>query len=135
MVSVKSKYAIAALFELTLNETDKPMQSRAISEARAIPHGFLESVLVELRKAGFVISTRGAHGGYRLAKPASQIKLNAVVTAIDGPLSCSKTYNGGPTLTKMWEEFETQINSLLNISLESLVKDKQKAEKMLTYII
>ncbi len=63
------------------------LQSRIIAQQEKIPVKFLEQVLGRLRKAGLLVSQKGAAGGYRLAKPADQIALAEVIRAIDGPLA------------------------------------------------
>ena len=58
-----------------------------LAKAEDLPVKFLEQVMQQLREAGFVESVRGKHGGYRLAKPASQIPIGQIVRLIDGPLA------------------------------------------------
>src|SRR5262245_25524263 len=68
-----------------LGPDDPPVRIREISEAHAIPERYLVQILLQLKGSGLVTSTRGAAGGYRLARPASTISLGEVLTAIDGP--------------------------------------------------
>lgn len=63
------------------------LQSRIIAQQEKIPVKFLEQVLGRLRKAGLLVSQKGAGGGYCLAKPAEQVTLAEVIRAIDGPLA------------------------------------------------
>lgn len=63
------------------------LQNRIIAQQEKIPVKFLEQVLGRLRKAGLLVSQKGAGGGYRLAKPAEQVTLAEVIRAIDGPLA------------------------------------------------
>ena len=86
-VSAKTDYAIRAALELASAEDDKPVKGERIATAQAIPLRFLENILMQLRHAGLVESRRGAEGGYRLAKPAEEVKLADVIRAIDGPLA------------------------------------------------
>ncbi len=86
-VSAKTDYAIRAALELASAEDDKPVKGERIATAQAIPLRFLENILMQLRHAGLVESRRGAEGGYRLAKPADEVKLADVIRAIDGPLA------------------------------------------------
>jgi len=58
-----------------------------ISEANNIPKKFLDAILGELRNAGVVYSRKGPGGGYRLARPAAEIRLGQVVRALDGPIA------------------------------------------------
>jgi Rrf2 family protein len=85
-ISAKSEYACLALLALArLGPEDPPARLREISEEHGIPERYLVQILLQLKGAGLVQSTRGASGGYRLARPADRISLAEVLTAIDGP--------------------------------------------------
>jgi Rrf2 family protein len=85
-ISAKSEYACLAVLALArLAPEDPPVRIREISEGHGIPERYLVQILLQLKGAGLVASTRGASGGYRLARPASSITLGEVLTAIDGP--------------------------------------------------
>ena len=85
-ISAKAEYACLAVLALARHRSDDPpMRIREIAEAHGIPERYLVQILLQLKGAGLVTSTRGASGGYRLARPASAISLRAVLTAIDGP--------------------------------------------------
>jgi Rrf2 family protein len=86
-VSAKTDYALRAALELASAPDEKPVKGERISKAQAIPLRFLENILMQLRHAGLVESRRGADGGYRLARPASEVTLADVIRAIDGPLA------------------------------------------------
>ncbi len=92
-ISKQGEYGLRAMLYLAVQEGvgDRRvlplLQSRHIAQQEKIPVKFLEQVLGRLRKAGLLISQKGAAGGYRLAKPADQIALAEVIRAIDGPLS------------------------------------------------
>ena len=86
-VSAKTDYALRAALELAAAPDDKPVKGERIATAQAIPLRFLENILMQLRHAGLVESRRGADGGYRLARPASEVTLADVIRAIDGPLA------------------------------------------------
>src|SRR5688572_31230057 len=109
-VSAKSDYAVRAAAELTAAQTDRPLKAERISEAQGIPIKFLEAILLELKHAGVVKSTRGAEGGYALARPANEIAIADVIRAVDGPLANVRgerpedaIYKGAAeNLTKLW---------------------------------
>lgn len=86
-VSAKTDYAIRAALELAAAPDEKPVKGERIATAQAIPLRFLENILMQLRHAGLVDSRRGADGGYKLARPASEVTLADVIRAIDGPLA------------------------------------------------
>jgi Rrf2 family transcriptional regulator, cysteine metabolism repressor len=85
-ISAKAEYACLALLALAQQGPDAPpLRIREISESHGIPERYLVQILLQLKGAGLVASTRGASGGYRLARPAASIALSEVLTAIDGP--------------------------------------------------
>jgi Rrf2 family protein len=86
-LSAKSEYGMMAALDLALARGPVPVQAKSIAERQGIPLKFLEHILRELRHAGLVESARGAHGGYRLAKPADEIKLGDVIQAVGGPIA------------------------------------------------
>jgi Rrf2 family protein len=86
-VSAKTDYALRAVVELASTNGDAPVKGEKLATSQAIPLRFLENILLQLRHAGLIESRRGADGGYRLARPASEIALADVIRAIDGPLA------------------------------------------------
>jgi Rrf2 family protein len=85
-VSARSDYALRAVAELAASD-GRPMNREKIAEAQEIPAEFLENILLELKHVGIVMSQRGAGGGFRLARQASEISLADVIRAVDGPLA------------------------------------------------
>lgn len=86
-VSAKADYAVRAAAELAASTDGRPLKRDEISEAQQIPSKFLETIMLELKHAGIVKSTRGAAGGYALARPAADISVADVIRAVDGPLA------------------------------------------------
>lgn len=86
MLTNKAKYGLRAMCALQ-NGEGRWMQAHAIAARANVPEKFLEAILVELRRAGFVESRRGHLGGHALAKPADQIMVGDLIRAIDGPLA------------------------------------------------
>ena len=85
-ISARADYAVRAVVALARQEDGSPMSADAVARDRDIPYRFLESILVDLRRAGVVVSRRGASGGYVLARPADVISVADVMRAVDGPL-------------------------------------------------
>ena len=84
-LSAKAEYACIALMELTAcTGQTQPVRIKQIARTQAIPERFLVQILLALKSSGLVESTRGAQGGYKLARPPEQISLADVVAAIDG---------------------------------------------------
>jgi Rrf2 family protein len=94
MLSKKAKYSIKALIALGKNPV--PMHVIQISEQENIPKKYLESILLELKKGGYLHSKMGSSGGYILSKPPEDIYLDGVVRLVDGPIAqlyCASVYH------------------------------------------
>ena len=87
MLTKKGKYGLKALVHLSGLPVGQLAFVNDIAVANNIPKKFLDAILGELRNAGFVQSRKGKEGGYRLARPASEIKIGHVVRVLDGPLA------------------------------------------------
>ena len=89
--SPTSQYALRALIYLATHEDSGPVLGRTIAESEKIPKQFLSKILHNLRNKGLIRSTMGPGGGYQLAKPAGQVTVLQVVTAVEGPLNLEDT--------------------------------------------
>jgi Rrf2 family protein len=78
-LSQKCRYALRALFELTMRGATEPVKIQNIASAQGIPPRFLEVILAELKHGGFVESMRGSDGGYILARPARKLTVGEVL--------------------------------------------------------
>jgi Rrf2 family protein len=87
MLSHKAKYALKALFQLASVPPGTMVLVAEIAARENAPKKFLELILLELKRSGFVYSLRGRNGGYALAKAPAQISLGQVVRLMDGPLA------------------------------------------------
>jgi Rrf2 family protein len=86
LFSAKTEYACIALLELALHHNDPtPLRLKAISEKHSISHRFLVQILLQLKSAGLVASTRGASGGYHLGRSPDRITIADIVNVIDPP--------------------------------------------------
>jgi Rrf2 family protein len=93
MLTMKCKYALKAL--VVLAATDEKLASKAIAKKASVPVKFLEAILTELKRAGVIVSTRGAFGGHKLKGDPAKIMLGHVIRAIDGmlaPIPCASTF-------------------------------------------
>lgn len=85
-VSAKSDYALRALIEMARSADGRAVSAEELGRRQEIPHGFLQAILADLRKAGVVVSQRGQSGGWRLAREATEVSVADVIRAVDGPL-------------------------------------------------
>jgi Rrf2 family protein len=87
-ISTRGDYACRALLSLALHDDGAgPTSVRDIAERTALPQPYLEQILLALKGAGLVRSKRGVGGGYILARPPEEIRLSAIVSAVDGPIT------------------------------------------------
>lgn len=87
MLSKKTKYGLKALTYIARNQDGSPSQVSGIAKHEQIPQKFLESILLTLRKAGFLGSKKGKHGGYYLRQPSSEILMTDVMRVLEGPIA------------------------------------------------
>src|SRR3954465_5827425 len=87
MITKKAKYALKAMIYLSKKKKGEHALISEISEAEQIPKKFLEAILLELRKAGYLGSKKGKGGGYYLIKPADQINMAEVMRLFDGAIA------------------------------------------------
>jgi Rrf2 family protein len=107
-VPAKVDYAMRAILEIAAR--DHPASGDSLAEAQSISSKFLSAILNDLRRAGLVISGRGADAGYRLSRTPDQITVADVIRAIDGPIGVVRNigpeatqYSGAAThLTDVW---------------------------------
>lgn len=83
----RSEYALLALVYLARNESEGYISVETIAVAQDIPPKFLEQILLALKRAKYLRSAKGQHGGYRLARPANKISLAEVIRLFDGALA------------------------------------------------
>ena len=84
-ISAKVDYAVRALAELA--SADGPVKGDVVAARQGVSVNFLENILADLRRGGFVHSQRGSVGGYWLAVPASEITIADVIRTVEGPLA------------------------------------------------
>ena len=85
-LSTRSRYGLRAMLVLAMHEGDEPLMTKEIAEKQNLPSTYLEQLMLGLRKAGLVTATRGAKGGYVLARDSERISLAEVIEALEGPL-------------------------------------------------
>jgi len=138
-ITYKGDYALKAVLDLSLHYKNGVVTIQDISKRADMPLKFLEQVLLDLKRGGFVTSRRGKEGGYLLAKAPSQITVGDVVRFIDGPIEpiacveqkytgCSDMYKC--VFRKIWQEVAQSTSSVIdNVTFEELVKEAKKKKK------
>ncbi len=135
LISSKGIYGLAAMYELYMIKSSKPIQIKEISTNADIPQNYLEQLLATLRKAGLVNSTRGAYGGYRLAKDAQKITILEIFEALEGELDIAQSNIKNPALALFYEDKNRELKTILNISLADLTKYQQIVSGQICYNI
>jgi Rrf2 family transcriptional regulator, cysteine metabolism repressor len=140
-VSTRARYGTRAMLELALHHGQGSMLVKDIAKKEKLSVRYLEQLLLTLKLAGLVRSTRGNKGGFRLAKKPSQIRLLEIVQALDGsiaPVECVDEPDFYPraefcATREVWSEVKRAVTGVLNsITLQHLVikyKEKEEAAK------
>ena len=92
--SAKAEYGVRLMIELGRHHGEEAVSLKAIAEAENLPLAYLEHVVAQLKSAELVVSSRGAHGGYKLSRPAEEIDMAQVVTALEGPIAPMDCFGG-----------------------------------------
>ena len=118
-LSTKGRYAMVALADLALQEEGTLLSLTDLSKRQDISLPYLEQLFVKLRRAGLVESVRGPGGGYRLAKPCSEIRVADILTAVDETVDAMHTGAGASgaisgskaqSLTnRLWQSFSAHV--------------------------
>ena len=144
-ITYKGDYALKAILDLALHYREGALTIHGIAKRADIPIKFLEQVLLDLKRGGFVASKRGKVGGYLLAKPPSEIKLGQVIRFIDGPIepiAClEKGYSGCRDIyrcifKKIWKEVGSATSAIVDkITFEDLIKQVKSRKELFSYQI
>lgn len=133
------------MLDIALHCAEGPVPLRAISKRQDITEKYLWHLINPLKSAGLIESTRGAHGGYVLAKPLSDISIKEIVRALEGPLSLVKCVEKPGSCKKsqscaardVWKEVADKISETLeSITLKDIVENhKTKTDTAVNYNI
>jgi Rrf2 family cysteine metabolism transcriptional repressor len=135
-ISKKCRYALRAIFELSLRDTTEPVKVQDIAAAQSIPPRFLEVILAELKHAGFVESRRGSDGGYILARAADELTVGEVLSFLQGGTrNSTDNSQPGPYLTgdyvfsKMWQEVGVAVSNIYNSTTFADLLEQELAQR------
>ncbi len=139
-IPAKVDYGLRALLSLTAAGT--PQTTEQLAEDQGLPPRFLGAILAEMRRGGLVASQRGAEGGYRLARPPTEITFAEVFRALDGPLAEVRgfrpeaaRYEGSAAhLQEVWVAVRASLRQVLeHVTLDEVVRgDLPDSVKQLT---
>lgn len=120
-ISTKGRYAVTAMMDLAIHEKDGPVTLADISVCQGISLSYLEQIFARLRRDGLIEGMRGPRGGYRLARPAEQITVADIVSAVDEKVDTTRCggmencQEGDRCLThELWSDLSRQIYDFLD---------------------
>lgn len=144
-ITYKGDYALKTILKLAENYGNSPVTIHELAKKSDIPIKFLEQILLDLKKGGFVESRRGKIGGYLLSRSPSQIKLGDVIKFIDGqiePIACvNSNYRGCNDINKcvfrnIWKQVTQATFQIIdNVTFDDLVRKNKDLTSALVYQI
>jgi Rrf2 family protein len=137
-ITTLAEYGVICALHLARRSAEGPITGREIAEREQLPGDYVEQILLRLRRAGLIRSTRGAHGGYTLAKDASTISIRDVIAASEtttfdlhcvshpvGEERCSSSHNC--SIRPVWMLLQQKIDDVLSgVHLADLLSEEQE---------
>lgn len=134
-----------AILDLSIHYGEGPIQIHELARRTDTPIKFLEQVLLDLKRAGFVESRRGKEGGYLLARPPAKITVGEVIRYVDGPVepiacladgysSCADVHRC--VLKDIWQEVAVATSRIIDgYHFEMLAQRYKQKQEVLEYVI
>lgn len=136
-LSTKSRYGVRAVLEIARNYQKGPIKRRDIAQRQEISDAYLENILLVLRNTGIIETTRGANGGYVLARPPEKITILEIVDSLEGsiaPVECVEDPDGcrkscSCAARNVWRKLhEARVKILGEMHLSDLLNDAKACE-------
>jgi Rrf2 family protein len=138
-VSSRGKYSVRAVLDIARHSDGSPVPLAAISQREGISVMFLEQLFQQLRKGNIVKSTRGSHGGYVLARDASEITIGEIVRLIEPPLYTSSCFSKEESVDDcrissscisgaIWKQLAEHVDNFLDSITVADLANKAKPE-------
>ena len=137
-LSTRSRYGVRLMLALGLYEKKEPVFLKDIAHSEGISEKYLSQIIIPLKARGLVTTFRGAHGGYLLGRPASEITLRDIIEPLEGDMSLVDCVNAPDICGKstecvtraVWNEMSSLLIGFMEkITLEDLVKKYKKKKK------
>ncbi len=118
-ISAKGEYALRALLDLAIRHGKGLIPIQQIAARQKIPQRYLEQVLLQLKRAGFLQSRRGSTGGYALSRPPAEITVGEVLRAMEGKLTAFEVGGRGhrgeaADLAELWQEISEAVSAVID---------------------
>ena len=142
-LSTKGRYGMRAMLDLALHYGQGPTMVKDIAGRQEISERYLEHLLISLKAAGMVRSTRGTRGGFSLTAPPSQIRLSEIVRALEGslaPVDCvddpgACTRSQSCVTRDLWMEMRDSMESVLSSMTLQELAEREADKKAASYQI
>ncbi|MGH7388871.1 MAG: RrF2 family transcriptional regulator [Candidatus Rokuibacteriota bacterium] len=142
-ISAKGEYAIRAVLDLSLHHGGGLMPIQEIAAHQGIPQRYLEQVLLALKRAGLLVSKRGASGGYHLTRPPDEVTVGDVLRAVEGasaPFEATRERGGRAErdLVELWDEIAEAVSHVVDRltfgELSARVRERLSLERAMYHI-
>ena len=138
-IGTKGDYGVRALIDLAIYGGDGPVQRAEIARRQHIPEAYLDHLLAQLRRAGFIRSTRGPGGGHQLNRPSEEICLLHALETLEGslaPLPCLEDHEGGDAGSvcaqqwvwrEIYDDMRARLEAVTLADLATRERERQRA--------
>ena len=144
-ISTKGRYAVRIMLDLALNNTGECIKVKDIAARQGISEKYMEQIISALNLAGYVKSTRGAQGGYRLAKPPEEYTVGMILRVTEGSLAPVACLEEGADACdridtcetlEVWKDLAKAINTVVDgVTIADLADRHRKQMENLDYSI
>lgn len=137
IISTKGRYGLRAVFEVAVNQTEKPVSIKSIASKQDLSVVYLEKLFSKLKSKKIIKSIRGAQGGYLLNKSADKISVGDVIRALEGPLTTANCVGTKGCLNiescvmhSVWQKIYDGINDIADsITLQDMLDEWNEKNK------
>lgn len=142
-ISTKGRYALRLMLDLAVHNTGEPIKIKDIASRQDVSEKYLEQIIISLKKAGFVNSIRGNHGGYMLAKAPADYTVGMILRLMEGPMepvaclnddmpACGR--NQSCATQRLWRQLDDAIKGVIDrVTLQDMLEWEQEMSN--NYII
>lgn len=144
-ISTKGRYAVRLMLDLALHNTGECIKVKEIAERQSVSEKYLEQIVGVLNRAGYLVSVRGAQGGYRLARDPKEYTVGMILRLTEGSLAPVACLDTGAVVCEradtcetleVWKELYDAINQVVDgVTIADLVERRQQHLENLDYSI
>lgn len=144
-ISTKGRYAVRVMLDLALNDNGECIKVKDIAARQGISEKYLEQIIAQLNRAGYVKSVRGAQGGYRLAKKPENYTVGMILRVTEGSLAPVACLDEGAEVCErcdtcetleVWRQLRDAIDGVVDhVTVADLVAKRKQREEVLDFSI